>query len=374
MLILVLVVVLLLGLIVFDQIATRRAPISARLYLPSPRLGWTLRPGLRRMIDLKKDDKVVWGHEIWINSHGFNDREWGPKRPDVKRVLVMGDSIIEARQVDRKANLVAQAEASLNAAGEQYELLNIGVAGWSVDSVLNYFQQVGRCLQPDIVVHGLFVGNDLIEGDYETFRYLFAYAWDCRRYDKPAFSLVDGHLVRSNFPAWRNTAARVLSVDLYERSRLARRAYQRLNRVMEKTRNGSNLLRARGVSYNMHMENTKGFPFFYDQTEAQVDALANECRAIGCRFGVMLEPNFPLFYPLGETDTSSRAYTDFHLDLGHYREMERRLRAKHPVLSLIEPLHHAATQITFRPADPHLNELGHALVGNELATFIRSIA
>ena len=358
---------------VADRVWTSRQPVTPRLYLPDPRLGWTLRPGLRREIDLTRDGQVVWRHQIGINARGFNDREWPAKRPDVRRVLVIGDSIVEARQVAREANFVARAEADLNARG-RYELFNAGVAGWSADSALNCFQQLGRTLEADLVVLGLFVGNDLLEGDYETFRYLFGYAWDCRRYDKPAFNLVSGALVRSNFPAWRNIFARLFSVELYERSRAFRRAYQATNRVMERRRNGSRLLKSQGISYNAHMEQTKGNEFFYRQTEAQVDALAEECRRAGCRFGVMLEPNFPLFYPLAAAaDPASAQALEYQRDLTHYRTMQRRLEAKYPVLSLIEPLHAAGITTTFRPADPHLNETGHQLVGEALARFVERL-
>lgn len=363
----------LIALVVADRVWTARQPASPRLYLPHPRLGWTLRPRLRRDIDLTRDGQVVWRHQIAINSHGFNDREWTPKRGDVRRVLVIGDSIVEARQVDRDASFVARAEADLNRHG-RYELFNIGVAGWSADSALNCFQQIGKTLDADIVVFALFVGNDLLEGDYETFRYLFNCAWDCRRYDKPAFNLVSGELVRSNFPAWRNLSARLFSVELYERSRAFRRIYQSVNRVLEKKRNGSRLLRSRGISYNTHMEQTKGNEFFYHQTEAQIDALAAECRHAGCRFGVMLEPNFPLFYALADdADPASAQAVEYQRDLTHYRTMQRRLEAKYPVLSLIEPLHAAGTTITFRPADPHLNDTGHRVVGEALARFVERL-
>jgi hypothetical protein len=363
--------ILLVAAFVVDQFATWRERIPKRLYLPSPRLGWTLRPGLRRRIGLQREGRLVWQNDIAINAHGFNDRDWQPKTAGRRRVLVMGDSIVEARQVARTTNFVARAEAQLTAGGRGHELLNIGVAGWSVDSVLNYFQQAARHLEADVVVLGLFVGNDLLEGDYETFRYLFAYAWDCRRYDKPAFGLRGDALVRWNFPAWRNLPARLFSVELYERSRSFRRGYQRFNRVMEKRRNGSNRLRASGVSYNLHMERGKGTAFFYKQTEAQVDALAEECRRAGCRFGIMLEPNFPLFYPLdGGADPSSKGYQEYHRDLEHYREMRRRFDPKYPVLSLLEPLQQAGRGITFRPDDPHLNEAGHELVGGLLADFV----
>lgn len=367
------VVAVVLAIVAIDQVQTRREMPDPRLYMPSPTLGWTLRPGLRRPIELLRGEEVVWRHEISLNAHGFHDREWGPKREGVTRVLVMGDSIIEARQVPRAQTLVAVTEELLNRTGRPYEVFNLGVAGWSADSVLNYFQQVGHTLKPDVVIHGLFVGNDLAEGDYDTFRYLFAYAWDCRRYDKPAFRLKEGTLVRENFPAWRNLPARWLTVDLYERSRLIRRWYQNVNRRLERRYNGSNLLRAQGVSYNMYMEQTKGNAFFYAQAEAQIDQLAAEVHRTGAKFGVMLEPNFPLFYPLSDPDPTSKASVEYQRDLAHYREMERRLSQKYPVLGLIEYLHESTAEITFRPADPHLNATGHAWVAGRLAPFVASL-
>jgi hypothetical protein len=166
-------------------------------------------------------------------------------------------------------------------------------------------------------------------------------------------------------------SARLFSVELYERSRSFRLAYQRFNSIMERRRNGSRLLKARNVSYNMYMDETKGAAFFHDQTEAQVDALAAECRRANCRFGVMLEPNFPLFSSLPDgIDPSSRQHREFQRDVDHYREMHRRLSSKYPVLSLIEPLQAARAPITFRPADPHFDEEGHKLVGDLLADFI----
>ncbi|MBI5032987.1 MAG: SGNH/GDSL hydrolase family protein [Chloroflexi bacterium] len=365
---------LILFLLLADQIWTWRKPISPRLYLPSTRLGWTLTPRIEKQVELRHKGALVYQNTIRINSHGFNEREWGEKQPGRNRVLVMGDSIIESRQVPVKQNFVARAEQLLNTDhAPQYELFNIGVAGWSVDSVLNYLQHFGRRLEPDLVVLGLFTGNDLVEGDYQTFRYLFAYAWDCRRYDKPAFSLKDGKLSRSNYPAWRNVIGRFLSVDLYTHSRTFRFGYQRFNRVMAQRYNGSNLLRAAGISYNMHMEQTKGNEFFYTQSEAQVDALAAECRTLGAKFGILLEPNFPLFYPLTETDPTSRAYREYQCDLKHYREMQQRLSKKYPLLSLIEPLHSAGQTITFKPGDPHFNLAGHELVAGQLADLIRRV-
>jgi hypothetical protein len=128
------------------------------------------------------------------------------------------------------------------------------------------------------------------------------------------------------------------------------------------------------VSYNMHMEQTKGTDFFYRQAEAQVDRLANACRSIGCKFGVMLVPNFPLFYPpAADADTASPASQEYRRDLAHYSEMRRRLAGKYPLVSLLEPLQAANCPITFKPADPHLNDAGHELVAAHLVSLIRAV-
>lgn len=361
-------------LLIADQVWTRQKRLPPRLYQASPTLGWTLTPGASRKIELVHTGQKVWENHILINSYGFNDYDWPPHKETRKRVMVLGDSIVESRQVDRSFNFISLTKTILNNFTQnEYEIFNVGVAGWSVDSALNYFQQVGHTLQPDILVLALFMGNDLVEGDYETFRYLFAYAWDCRRYDKPAFNMQNGVLVRSNFPAWQNVMARFFSQELYIHSRSFRKIYQRFNRFMEKRKNGSNLLRKNGVTYNMHMERTKGYKFFYDQTEAQIDALAKESIKTGAQFGIMMIPNFPLFYPLTTDDHQERAYREYQVDLKHYQEMNRRLSDKYPILSLIEPLHAASEAISFKPADHHFNFAGHELVAKLLADFIRKL-
>lgn len=360
--------------LVADQIWTRRERLAPRLYRPSARLGWTLAPGVSRHVSLDEDGREIWGHVIRINGDGFNDREWPPVPAAARRVLVIGDSIIESRQVPREKNFVAIAEQLLrDEAPGTYEILNVGVAGWGVDSALNYLQQRMPQLSPHTVILGIFVGNDLLEGDYASFRYLFRYAWDCRRYDKPAFSLRDGRLVRRNFPAWRNVIARFWSEGLYPRSRTFRRVYQAVNRQLEARWNGSGQLRRRGVTYNDFIERTKGAAFFYEQTCAQVEALAAACAARGTRFGVMLEPNFPLFYP-PRPDLPEASRREYDRDVAHYREMEGRLSAKYPLLGLLEPLHAAGTAISYAPADPHFNPDGHRLVGRRLADFVRRVA
>src|SRR5437867_2415219 len=90
--------------LIADRIWTRRNPPAPRLYYPSPYLGWTLTPGVRRLLRVVHNGQAVWEHEIQVNAEGFNDREWTTKLSGTKRVLIMGDSIVESRQVSRSVD------------------------------------------------------------------------------------------------------------------------------------------------------------------------------------------------------------------------------------------------------------------------------
>lgn len=365
-------------LLIADFIRTIARPISPRLYRPDPRLGWTMSPGVRKFLSTRtKDGQLVWENDITINSHGFNDRHFSEEKRARNRVLVIGDSIVESRQVPREINFLAISEKILNREEPGgFEVLNLGVAGWSTDTVLNYYQQEGHKLKPDVMVFSLFVGNDLVETDLKTFRYLFRFAWDCRRYNKPSWAYREGQLRRINFPAWSNVIARWSSVHLYTHSRAFRWSYQKWNRFMERRLNGSQLLRARGISYNDYMERGKGNAYYYRLTDDLIALMAQEAERTQCRFGVLLVPNFPLFYPCQEKDESSKRYVEYQRDLAHYRHMHEVLSTRFPVLDLLGPLQEHSGRgeaIAFQPHDPHFNPAGHLIAGEQLAAFIRSI-
>jgi len=104
-----------------------------------------------------------YGHEVSFNSVGMRDREHAKeKRPGDIRVLVMGDSFMEAYQVPFEQSLPSLLEKSLAAqAGRGVEVINAGVSGWGTDDELRYYTEYAREMKPDLVIVSMTLHNDI---------------------------------------------------------------------------------------------------------------------------------------------------------------------------------------------------------------------
>jgi hypothetical protein len=101
--------------------------------------------------------------EGYFNSHGFRDYERTyEKPPGVLRILVLGDSYIEALQVQLDESFPALLEKTLNAHASttRFEVLALGQSGFgTADEYLRYLN-FGIMYDPDLVILALFTGND----------------------------------------------------------------------------------------------------------------------------------------------------------------------------------------------------------------------
>ena len=98
------------------------------------------------------------------NSLGLRGPEVAvPKPADVFRVLVLGDSFVEAAQVMEDQTFTQRLERELNARGgsRRVEVLNAGVGGWGTGQEMLYLRNEGLQLQPDLVLLVLYAGNDI---------------------------------------------------------------------------------------------------------------------------------------------------------------------------------------------------------------------
>ncbi|MCC7001484.1 MAG: SGNH/GDSL hydrolase family protein [Gemmatimonadaceae bacterium] len=104
-----------------------------------------------------------FGHEVSFNSFGMRDREHEiAKAPGVFRVLVLGDSFMEAYQVPFDSSMPAMLEQALAArTGKRIEVVNAGVSGWGTDDELRYYTEYGRAMKPDLVVVAMTLHNDV---------------------------------------------------------------------------------------------------------------------------------------------------------------------------------------------------------------------
>jgi lysophospholipase L1-like esterase len=102
-----------------------------------------------------------YGVEISTNALGLRDREYSrSKPPGVTRVIVLGDSFTLGWGVPVQETAAKQLERSLNAAGMQYEVINMGTGNYNSSMEVELFKQKGLALGPDIVVLFYFA-NDM---------------------------------------------------------------------------------------------------------------------------------------------------------------------------------------------------------------------
>ena len=126
-------------------------------------LGFRGRPGLETPWR-----REMAGHErtVRTNRHGFHDHERDvTKPPHTRRIVFLGDSFVEAYQVEVDENFTQRLARSLSqrgrALGFEAEAVNQGVHGYGLGvHYLNARQRLAEW-RPDAVVLALFLGNDL---------------------------------------------------------------------------------------------------------------------------------------------------------------------------------------------------------------------
>ena len=138
--------------------SSEAAPAFQGLFANDPVIGYRLKPGARIRFATSEFDT-----EIAINSTGVrDDEEIGEKRPDERRILLLGDSLVLSVQVPFRQTFGELLEQRLNRGGSpiRYRVINGGVQGYGPVQELLFFRSILPVVKPDLVVETLFVGND----------------------------------------------------------------------------------------------------------------------------------------------------------------------------------------------------------------------
>jgi len=115
------------------------------------------------------------GVTVSYNSAGMRDREHTVVKPEgVFRVLVLGDSFMEAHQVPFEASFPSLVERELGEkTGKRVEVVNASVSGWGTDHELKYLTSYGMEWKPDLIVVVMTLHNDIsdnLEQRFHTIR------------------------------------------------------------------------------------------------------------------------------------------------------------------------------------------------------------
>ncbi|MEW5959039.1 MAG: SGNH/GDSL hydrolase family protein [Chloroflexota bacterium] len=121
--------------------------------------GWRGKPNYQTTV--ATDD---YTHDLTLNSAGMHDTEHSLAKPaNTFRILMLGDSFVQAVQVREPETAHQVLEDALNSRGASppVEVVSAGVGGWGTGQQLQYFRREGRRYQPDLVLLMFFLGNDV---------------------------------------------------------------------------------------------------------------------------------------------------------------------------------------------------------------------
>jgi hypothetical protein len=283
---------------------------------------------------------------IRINADGLRaDHELAARTPGVRRVLVLGDSFTMGHSVEQTETFEEVAARRLDAAGHGHvEILNAGVAGWSTREELAWLRSRGLGLAPDVVVLGLFVGNDIVDNARAR-----------------TFSVRDGYL-NQGVPA-----PGLLPISL--RTFLARRSqlYALLAPVQRRLRG---LPVTNGPDPLMIYGDGAGTAALWNTTEELIGAFVSTAHARGIPVALVIMPELiQIDGARWSSATKDRPGLDPLLPDRRLAEIATRLGV--PLLDL-EPALRAAgtTEPLYFPLDSHWTVAGNRVVGEALARFL----
>ncbi len=139
-------------------LALQPPSIEARMQINDPYIGYRHVPG--GVFDYKKEDFSV---RVRFNSLGFHDREHNvTKPPGVFRIVILGDSFMDALQMDYGDTFAYRLEQELRRLNVSAEVINLGMRGFQTQQELLTLERYGSQFQPDLVLLAFFV-NDVLD-------------------------------------------------------------------------------------------------------------------------------------------------------------------------------------------------------------------
>lgn len=134
--------------------------------IPDPLIGYRYEPG-GEYWSLKENDHPITGK---FNNYGWRDDDWSlEKPPKTYRIAVLGDSIIEALQVESDAAFLSLTEQMLNQNHElKVDLMNFGRSGFTQTEELLVLKNDVEQFAPDMVILFFLPSNDIRDVNRKT--------------------------------------------------------------------------------------------------------------------------------------------------------------------------------------------------------------
>lgn len=118
---------------------------------------------------MKKNAKIyAWGVELRTNDLGFRDNKptIPPKGSDEFRIIVLGDSFTVSAGVDYDFIYTSLLEKSLKESFPRVKIINLAVGGYNPIQYKLVLEEVGKNLNPDMILVSVFPENDFSMDTY----------------------------------------------------------------------------------------------------------------------------------------------------------------------------------------------------------------
>jgi hypothetical protein len=147
----------------FTRLAFPVAKESDKFWQADPVLGWTNIPNKQGFYRSSEFADVP----VAINSKGLRDNEYTYDKPEgAYRILVLGDSFVQALQVPAQQSFCKLLEAQLNelsGSNRHFDVINAGTMGYGTDQELLFWKQEGFKYHPDLVILTFCTINDVMD-------------------------------------------------------------------------------------------------------------------------------------------------------------------------------------------------------------------
>ena len=310
-------------------------------------LVWHLRPtGLDVQLDCGE-----YTTTFRTNSAGFRGPEFG----ESARVVFLGDSFVEAREVEEDQRFARLVDA---------DAVVLGYAGSSPVHALGYYRHIGRMFSPDVVVHAFYAVNDIIEHQDD-----FAVA---QTEDQMKVGSLDPHPQEN----WR--------LKLGRSSKLIQLVYDRVYRPLTVQVFDHDIVE-RKMTGPFYKFTKQGYADLeekgaWEYTRAVMRTLKEEVEADGAKLLVVMIPPYFLVHEERQealhalfADTISADDLDF---TSTYNRLLKELRAEG--LQIVDPLQQLQSvyeggERVYFAQDPHITVRGHEVIAETLLPAVRSL-